>query len=245
MQTDLYSIPILAAGRGWLVAEKPAGVSVQEKQGTSLCSILASTIKNDPILRSQVDCEVNFGWVPVHRLDRETSGVILLACRAEVFTYFSMQFETRKVEKRYIALVHGDLSYPHSKSGWGIWEWPLSENAGGRLHPEGPGRTVPCRTRFRILRRSPHYTLIECDLLSGRKHQVRRHARLAGHAVVGDARYGTTRSVRFLREKLDFARLALHSYSLEIRLPGEEPRRLFRSEEIPREILRLLEKDSG
>src|SRR4030067_630234 len=53
---------------------------------------------------------------------------------------------------------------------------------------------TPQFSRFRVLRRSAHYTLVECDLLTGRKHQIRRHARLAGHAVVGDERYGTSPS---------------------------------------------------
>ncbi len=240
--TNPYSIPILEAGQGWLVAEKPSGLSVQEKQGQDLCSVLQSRIKNDPNLGNRIHYDPSFGLHPIHRLDRETSGIILLACRSETFTYFATQFEDRKVRKRYVALLHGELPAPDGYA-WGLWIWPLSKSAGGRFHPEGPGRAASCETRFRILRRSAHYTLIECDLLTGRKHQIRRHARLAGHAVVGDARYGTPRSIKFLREKLGFTRLALHSFSLEVELPGSATPRLFQSPAIPREILRLLEED--
>jgi len=243
MTTDPYSIPILTAHRGWLVVEKPSGLSVQEKQGRDLCSVLQSRIKTDPDLRNKIDCDPRFGLHPVHRLDRETSGVILLACRPETFTCFATQFEHRKVRKRYVALLHGELPAPDSEEGWGVWTRPLSKEAGGRLDPEGPDRAAPCETRFRILRRSAHYTLLECDLLTGRKHQIRRHARLAGHAVVGDARYGTPRSLKFLREKLGFIRLALHSFSLQVQPPGEAAPQVFQSPAIPPEILRLLEED--
>ena len=245
MTMDPFSISILSAGRGWLMVEKPSGLSVQEEQGQDLCSFLQSRINTDPDLRNKIDCDPGFGVLPVHRLDRETSGVILLACRPRTFSYFAMQFEHHKVRKRYIALLHGDLPEPTAEDGWGLWTWPLSKEAGGRLHPEGRPRAVPSETRFRVLRRSAHYTLIECDLLTGRKHQIRRHARLAGHAVVGDARYGTSRSLKFLREEMGFIRLALHSFSLQVQLPGAAAPRVFQSQAIPPEILRLLEEDQG
>jgi 23S rRNA-/tRNA-specific pseudouridylate synthase len=243
MTTDSFSIPILATGQGWLVVEKPSGLSVEVEHGQGLCTILQSRLKIDPDLRNKIGCDPRFGVHPVHRLDRETSGVILLACRPETFSYFARQFEGRNVRKRYIALLHGELPDPDAEDGWGLWTWPLSKEAGGRIHPEGPGRQAPCETRFRILRRSAHYTLIECDLLTGRKHQIRRHARLASHPVVGDRRYGTPRSLKFLREEMGFTRLALHSFSLQVQPPGAGTPQLFQSPAIPPEILRLLDKD--
>jgi 23S rRNA-/tRNA-specific pseudouridylate synthase len=243
MTTDPISIPILAAGRGWLLVEKPAGLTVEEGCKHDLCFLLQSRIRKDPALRKEIDCDPRFRVHPVHRLDRETSGVVLLACRPETFSYFARQFEQHSTQKHYVALLHGELPDPAGKDGWGHWTWPLSREAGGRLHPEGPGEAVPCETRFHILRRSTHYTLIECDLLTGRKHQIRRHARLAGHAVVGDGRYGTPRSIRFLREEMGFTRLALHSFSLQIRTPPAAEDRMFQSPAIPPEILRLMEED--
>jgi 23S rRNA-/tRNA-specific pseudouridylate synthase len=243
MTTDPFSIPILGADQGWLVVEKPPGLSVQGEKGGDLCSLLHSRIETDPTLRRTVDHDPRFGVHPVHRLDRETSGVILLACQSEVFRFFAKQFQRHEVRKRYVALLHGELPEPNVEKGWGLWTWPLSKEAGGRFRPEGPGGTTPCETRFRVLRRSAHYTLIECDLLTGRKHQIRRHARLAGHAVVGDARYGTRRSLTFLRNEMGFPRLALHSFSLQVQPPRSAAPRVFQSPAIPPEILRLLEED--
>jgi len=243
MTTDPFSIPILAAGQGWLVVEKPSGLSVQEQRGLNLCSVLQSRIKSDPDFRNKIDCDPRFGIHPVHRLDRETSGVILLACRLKTFSSLARQFEQHKVRKRYVALLHGELPEPDAEGGWGAWTWPLSKEAGGRFHPEGPAGATRCETRFRVLRRSAHYTLIECDLLTGRKHQIRRHARLAGHAVVGDTRYGTPRSLKFLREEMGFTRLALHSFSLQIQPPRAAAAQVFQSPALPPEILCLLEQD--
>ncbi len=245
MSTNPFSISILSAGRGWLVVEKPSGLSVQEEHGEDLCSVLQSRIRTDPELRNKIDCDPAFGILPVHRLDRETSGVILLACRSTTFSDLSMQFEHHRVRKRYVALLHGDLPEPAGEDDWGLWAWPLSKEAGGRLHPEGRPGAVRSETRFRVLKRSAHYTLIECDLLTGRKHQIRRHARLAGHAVVGDARYGTSRSLKFLRKEMGFNRLALHSFSLEFQSPGAAAPQVFQSPASPPEILHLLEKDQG
>lgn len=243
MKTDLFSIPILTANPGWLVVEKPAGLSVREERGSDLSSVLQSRIETDPNLRNKIDCDPRFGVQPVHRLDRETSGVILLACRPETFSYFANQFQNHKVRKRYVALLHGELPDPHAEDGWGLWIWPLSKEAGGRLHPEGLGRPASCETRFRILRRSAHYTYVECDPVTGRKHQIRRHARLAGHAVAGDTRYGSARSLKFLREELGFTRLALHSFSLQVHPPDAQAPQVFQSLAIPAEILRLLKED--
>jgi 23S rRNA-/tRNA-specific pseudouridylate synthase len=225
------------------VVEKPCGMSVQEERERDLRSVLASQIESDPGLRAEVDCDPAFGIQPVHRLDRETSGVILLACRSKTFSFFARQFEHHKVRKRYVALLHGELPEPGGEKSWGKWTWPLSKEAGGRLHPEGAGETVPAETRFRILRRSARYTLVECELLTGRKHQIRRHARLAGHAVAGDGRYGTARSVAYLREEKGFSRLALHALSLEIQPPRATAPEVFRSPAVPPEILRLLDED--
>ena len=234
---------ILSAGQGWLVVEKPSGLSVQADQGRDLCSILKARIHTDPDLKEKMEYDAGFGVLPVHRLDRETSGVILLACSSWTFSHFAAQFERRTVRKRYVALLHGDLPGLQTVEGWGHWTWPLSEDAGGRSRPEGRSKRVQAETRFRVLQKSAHYTLIECDLLTGRKHQIRRHARLAGHAVVGDGRYGTSRSLKFLREEKGFHRLALHSFSLEVQLPGAVTPKVFRSPAIPPEILQILEED--
>ncbi len=95
-----------------------------------------------------------------------------------------------------------------------------------------------------MLEQSPHYALIACSPLTGRKHQIRRHAKLAGHPVLGDRRYGSKRAVEFIRIRHAFSRLALHSLSLELELPGTHQTRRFESA-IPSEFLRIMEDDKA
>jgi 23S rRNA-/tRNA-specific pseudouridylate synthase len=184
-----------------------------------------------------------FGVNPVHRLDKETSGVMLLAVDRESFRFFSNQFESRQVKKQYIAILHGRLEKPKENDPWGTWDRPLSETAGGRQNPEGPGSPKDSRTRYRVLDYSAHYTMVEIELLTGRTHQIRRHAKLSGHPVVGDARYGSTRAINYLKRNFAFDRLALHARSLTLQLPGGSAPETIETPAIPGQMLNLFQND--
>jgi 23S rRNA-/tRNA-specific pseudouridylate synthase len=186
-----------------------------------------------------------FGIHPVHRLDRETSGVILLAVRREMFRFFSNQFESRQVKKRYVAILHGMLENPDGKDSWGMWRWALAQGAGGRQNPEGSGPRQESLTRYQVLGHSAHYTMVQIELLSGRTHQIRRHAKLSGHPVVGDARYGSTRAIDYLKGNHAFDRLALHARALTFQLSGVKEPKTVETPEIPRQMQDLFENDSA
>jgi RluA family pseudouridine synthase len=241
IHTPMGIIPIVAMGRGWLLVEKPAGLSMHNAPGRDLCSTLNEELALDPDIQEKIGWDSGFGLHPVHRLDRETSGLVLLAGRRETFRQLSRQFETHKVEKRYLALVHGRVPAPAGD--WGLWDRPLSPDAGGRLRPEGRGRLVECRTSYRLLRHSLHYSLIECEPLTGRKHQIRRHAKLCGHPVVGDRRYGTTRALAYLKRHCGFERLALHAAALHFQPPESARWQEFKTPGLPSEIMALLDGD--
>ena len=235
-------IPLLAVGKGWFAVDKPAGLSIHNEPGADLCSILIDHINNTPSFQNQIGYDPNFGLHAVHRLDKQTSGTVLLACRPDILRHFATQFEDRTVKKRYVAILHGKLAPPEKTGGWGIWQWPLSKQAGGRQGPAGKGPRLNCQTRFRVLRYSRHYTLIECEPLTGRKHQIRRHANLAGHFVAGDERYGTRRACNYLKN-CGFHRFGLHASSLTLRLPDFEKPVTIQSLKIPAEMQRLLSED--
>lgn len=229
------NILILNSGKGWVAVDKPWGMSIHNDPGIDLCSVMTSYVKDNPEFAAQTDFDPEFGLNPVHRLDKLTSGVVLLSSNAESFRFFSRQFETRSVEKRYIAIVHGQV-----KKQQGLWKWPLTKKPGGRTNPAGTGKKMPSQTRFKVLKLYERYSLVECSLLTGRKHQIRRHAKLAGHAIVGDSRYGTAASVNFFKTKLDFHRLGLHSAYLKINFPGKPEPVVIKSEKIPVEMENLL-----
>ncbi len=226
-------------GRGWLAVEKPAGLSVHNDPGRDLCS-LAANLQDRPDWWDPV-----FGLHPVHRLDRETSGVILLAGTKETLAYLGDQFQRRAVEKSYYAIVHGhpaspDGGAPHA---WGRWDWPLTSKATGRKNIQGAGIRQPAGTRYRVLERTGHYSLMQLCPETGRRHQLRRHAALAGRPVVGDRRYGSMRAIRFLARHSGFSRLALHAHCLTLCVPGESRPLTILSTGLPQDLRHLLALD--
>ncbi len=243
MEREAAQIPVLAHGKGWLAVEKPAGMSIHNEPGRDLCSLVFAFIQKETLIREGTGMNPDFGVNPVHRLDKETSGVVLLAVNREMFRFFSHQFESRQIKKRYVAILHGMLEDPQGGNSWGTWNWPLAKSAGGRHNPEGTGRRQESRTMYRVLDHSAHYTMVEIELLSGRTHQIRRHAKMSGHPVVGDARYGSTRAINHLRSACAFDRLALHAHALSLILPGKQEPTTIETPTIPIRMLSLLQND--
>jgi len=238
-------IPVLAAGKGWLVADKPAGMTVHNKPGMDLCSFALTHLQNQTPENGQTDFDQDFGVNPVHRLDKEASGIIFLAATREIFRFFSNQFQSRKVIKHYAAVLHGLLENPEGNDLWGTWRWPLSDTAGGRVNPEGPGRRQKSETRYRVIDHSAHYTMVEIELLSGRTYQIRRHAKLSGHPVAGDTRYGTTRAANYLNRNFAFDRIALHARALTLQLPDKKNPETIETPSIPVQMLELFRSDQA
>lgn len=228
METDMQP-KIIDQGTGWICVEKPWGMSVHNEPGKDLISILAT----DPGLAASALLQ------PVHRLDKETSGLILLATTPESLTRLSNLFAQGQVHKRYMALVHGN--FDPGKGSKGIWDTPLAKEAGGRKDPRGRGKKVRAVTEYMVVEQTPHYALVEINLLTGRKHQIRRHAKLAGHPITGDPRYGSPRAIQFLTENRGFHRMGLHAFSLEFQ-DGNTPVSIL-CDRLPREMTALLNED--
>jgi len=139
---------------------------------------------------------------PVHRLDRGTSGVLVFARTKAAAATLSEAFETRQVDKQYLALVRG------APVESGTIDHPLPKS--------GDGPRVPAVTRFAVIARSP---VDRCSLVlaipeTGRGHQIRRHLRHIGHPLVGDVNYGNGPINRHYRATYDLRRLALHAHAI-------------------------------
>jgi RluA family pseudouridine synthase len=237
------TIPVVAAGSGWLAVEKPPDLSVHNDPGHDLCSLLNKYFSALP-MDAKTYGVTDFGFHAVHRLDRSTSGVMLVACKREILSFLATQFQARTVKKIYRAILHGHLKpagLPEKE--WGVWNRPLSKKATGRKNPEGNGRQRPSETRYRILGYSKHYSLAEFELLTGHRHQIRRHAALSGHPVVGDKRYSPSRAVKFLKQRRRFHRLGLHAYALELEVPETRHRQIFSTDRLPEAMQRLFDND--
>ncbi len=233
-------IPVVACGSRWLVVEKPCGISIHNDPGGDLCSLALAAVRAGRLPTVDHDLSAIHA---AHRIDRDTSGIVMLAGDPETLAFFGGQFAAKAVQKRYLAVVHGRLEGPGTNQDGIDWNWPLTAAAAGRNDPMGKGKGNPCATRWRTLACSRHYSLVECEPLTGRKHQIRRHAKLAGHPVVGDRRYGSVRSLAYLRRHHDFNRLGLHAHALTLRLPGEAGTTTFQSGGLPEAMRKLLEMD--
>ena len=233
-------VPLVACGPGWLVVDKPCGMSIHNDPGHDLCSLALAAVRKGLL----PDVGSHFRAVhPVHRLDRETSGIVLLACDPETLAFFGDQFAARTVRKRYLAVLHGRLDNPLGDRHSPDWTWPLTAGAAGRKDPMGRGKRLSCCTRWRAQEHSLHFSLVECEPLTGRKHQIRRHAKLAGHPVAGDRRYGSTRSLTYLSRQFSFQRLGLHAHALTIHLPDDNQPHTFQSGGLPYALEQLLHAD--
>jgi 23S rRNA-/tRNA-specific pseudouridylate synthase len=131
-------------------------------------------------------------------------------------------FAAGRIKKNYTALVHGNFNETSGSYSCGTWEFPLSKKAGGRNDPAGKAPRVACTTHYRVLQQSCRYSLLDIELVTGRKHQIRRHAKLSGHPVTGDTRYGSKKSVDYLKNTFSYDRLGLHCRMLEFVPPGQK-----------------------
>lgn len=139
----------------------------------------------------------------VHRLDRETSGVLIFAKSQEILEKFVKQW--KNVEKKYLALVYGNLTEK-----CGIIESYLAEDDDYKVHSvKNPQEGKLARTKYKVIKESKDYSLLEIDLLTGKKNQIRVHLSEKGHPVVGDIKYG----------KSTKGRLALHAWSIRFKHP--------------------------
>ena len=210
---------ILEAGSGWLVIDKPSGMSVHNDPGNDVLSKVKDLLLNDSSLAQKCARQTEFDPAPVHRLDRETSGALLLATAPKTATILARSFQepSRAATKEYVAVLYGGGLGSH-----GVWLDALSDRAEGRVNPAGPSELrKPCETRFRTIEENRHLTRVMVELRTGRQHQIRKHAALAGHAIVGDRRYGEPKSAERITRLFFFDRLFLHAYRLELK--GEIP----------------------
>lgn len=203
-------IPILYRHEKYLALDKPSGLSVHRGWDASSENVIS-------VLREQ---EQRFVY-PVHRLDRATSGVLLIGLHESSVAPLSKIFAEGLVQKTYLCLVRGHT--PNE----GLVDSPV---------PKDPEKSsslkVEAQTAFRTLKTFSFqhqdeafmrkFSLVEAKPLTGRSHQIRRHMRHLQCPIVGDTTYGNSQLNRFAREHLDVQRLFLHASELAFRCPFDD-----------------------
>ncbi len=212
-----------------LIVNKPAGMVVHPAAGHSTGTLVHAVLAHAPEL-------TGVGGVQrpgvVHRLDKDTSGLILLAKDDATHQWLQNQFKSRKVKKTYIALVDGIPPTPTGRVEAAIGRDP-SKRKQMAIVPDAKGRSAI--SEYRVVKTFPHHTLIEVHPLTGRTHQIRVHMAFIGCPVVGDKVYGHKKS------SLPLNRHFLHAHDIMITLPGEKTPRSFTAPLAP-ELEKILQE---
>lgn len=210
-----------------LVVNKPAGMVVHPSPGHEKGTLVHAALGHAPEMEG-IGGEERPGIV--HRLDKETSGLIVIAKNEQAHRWLQDQFRARTVEKFYLALVDGKPPTPSGRV-----EAPIGRHAVHRklmaVMPLEKGREAV--SLYRTLESFPAHTLLEVHPLTGRTHQIRVHMAFLGCPVSGDRIYGRKKA------SVDLDRHFLHAYKLKIILPGQIEPKIFQAE-LPAELERVL-----
>ncbi len=168
-------LKVIYEGDGLVAIDKPAGINVHPGHGR----------ESEPTIVDLVEKQLRQAVFLVHRLDRDTSGVLLIAKTDVAKKYLQKQFEKRTVQKVYLAVVHGRLKHPEA-----TLDWPIARHSKNPMKRAVRGGGKPSKTDYKVVKEVGDYTLVEVRPQSGRTHQIRVHMAHLGHPVVGDALYG-------------------------------------------------------
>src|SRR5438093_11427234 len=212
-----------------LVVDKPAGMVTHPGAGQAAGTLAAAALAHAPAMAG-----VGGPRRPgiVHRLDKDTSGVLVMAKTRAAYEGLTAQLVERSVTRRYVAVVHGRVGLTA-----GVVDAPMGRDPSHRqrmaVRPAGKGKRAV--THYRVVERFPHFTYLELRLETGRTHQIRAHMASLGHPVVGDRTYGRSHG----KQPIASEGLALHAVTLAFLHPISQKRLEFTAA-FPLRLERLL-----
>ena len=204
---------IIQEADDYLIINKPAGLIVHPTEGLKEKTLTDYLKERYPEIAQVGDDPLRPGLV--HRLDKDVSGLMILARNQKMFMHLKEQFQNRTIEKKYLALVHGQVLNDHD-----IINFPLKRSKlSGKMVSKPKGEAgKDSITEFDIKQRFVNYTFLDVNLKTGRSHQIRAHLQAYGHPLVGDKLYKNKK----LKVKIELNRIFLHSYYLSFTdLAGE------------------------
>ena len=214
-------VPIIDETGEFLVVDKPAGLAVHSASDYSLADWLKEKY---PKIKLVGDDPERPGIV--HRLDKEVSGLMVIAKTQDAFNNLKKQFQDRTIDKQYTALVYGKIqkdsgviNFPvaRAKDGYKMAALPLTVK--GQISERGR----PAETRFQVIKRFVNYALLKIKIITGRTHQIRVHLAAYDHPLAGDNIYGTAKT-RLRNKKLGLNRIFLIANRLAFTSLAGEPK---------------------
>ena len=195
-------LAIVAEDHALLVVDKPAGLVVHPGAGNWAGTLANALLHHAPQLAGVPRAGI------VHRLDKDTSGLMVIAKTLAAHTSLVRQLQARTVRREYLALATGDLPRGDTVDA------PIGRHPTRRTTMAVVASGKSARTHFDVLERFGHATFIRCRLETGRTHQIRVHLAALGHPLVGDPTYGRRNPIAFPRQALHAARLAfMHPFT--------------------------------
>jgi 23S rRNA pseudouridine1911/1915/1917 synthase len=230
-------VQIVWQDRELAVVNKPPGLSVHPAPSEQSSTLVHRLVHIFPELRKLDDFRPGI----VHRLDKDTSGLLLVALNEDIRSTLSQSLAAREVEKEYLALVYG---CPEQAESW--IDLPLGRDEQHKTRmavQDGQGR--PAQTWYRVLHVFAHVpcSLVQVRIVTGRTHQIRVHLAHLGHAVLGDRTYGPQQTASLKRTRPDLAKMVsrqmLHAWRLGFRHPRSNEWQSIH-QGVPRDFLRVL-----
>jgi 23S rRNA pseudouridine1911/1915/1917 synthase len=258
-------VPVLYEDERVLAVDKPAGLAAEPERWARGNASLSGALLELALERSNATLEdalvpasgLQFRPRLVHRLDKDTTGVVLVAKTIEAERRLRRAFDQGEIAKQYLALVEGE--YPLAADDAEIVDLPIGpdERKSGRMRVDRE-EGKPSQTRLRIAQRFRGYTLLLCEPLTGRTHQIRVHLREIGFPLVVDPVYGRRKTLSLSEFKSDYRkkrghvelplieRLTLHALTIDFPDPAESDaaraRRIVVESPIPRDLARVLKQ---
>ncbi|PKL72091.1 RNA pseudouridine synthase [Candidatus Kuenenbacteria bacterium HGW-Kuenenbacteria-1] len=204
-------LDIILENKNFLIINKPSGLIVHPTTFKEKNTLVDFLIEYDPDIKNVGDDkELRPGIV--HRLDKDVSGLMVIAKTQKAFDYLKEQFKERKVKKEYYALVYGDI-----KEEKGIIDLALGfskRKSKIKMTVFSQNKSKTAITEYEVLKRFLNFTFLKVRIKTGRTHQIRAHLNFIGHPILGDKIYRNKGLERKMKKKIKLDRIFLHSFKL-------------------------------
>lgn len=238
------NIKIIYEDRNLIVIDKPAGLVVHPGAGEHTKTLVDWFLDRYPESKKLLWPDLTRPGI-IHRLDKDTSGLMFLAKNPEALIKMQALFQSRKIKKTYLALVFGKLEKPEGDISGFIGRNPNArhQQTAKSIHFDfQPGKVREAKTYYKVLKEyhfnSETLSLVEVVIETGRMHQIRVHFKSIGHPLIGDPIYNIKHSKRISKE-LGLNRQFLHAYKLEFTNPFANKIMKFEST-LPSELQKIL-----